>query len=181
MFDSLVEALQRCSGAAKRFVNHEAGHVGQQLRHDPRHHAPDRPRPRLFDLELIFQGGEDALDASAQAAAVPSPKRCFAFGGGFSASAQRIPERPAVLAKEICEPVPAVVRPRPILDGPLPETQTAELATRPQPQAYARPRAALQRSAMTLAGLSTKSQIAPCSDTSRCSRKPRKNCRFDGQ
>ena len=111
MCNSLIKAFQGCSGPPEDLVDDEANHVGQQLRHDPRHHAPDRPRPRLFDLELVFQGSENALDPGAQAA-MPSPKRCFPFGGGFSASAQRIPERPAVFAEETREPISAVVRPR---------------------------------------------------------------------
>ena len=119
MFDSLVEALQGCSGAAKRFVDHEAGHVGEQLRYHARHHTPDRPCPRRLHLELVFQRGGDALDASAQAAAVPGAEGRFSIRGGFSATPQRIPERPAAFTKEAREPVAAVVRPRPKRDAPL--------------------------------------------------------------
>ena len=55
MVKSSIEGFQGRSRASKCFVGDKAQHVGEQLRNDPRRHAPHRPSTGLFDLKLVFQ------------------------------------------------------------------------------------------------------------------------------
>jgi len=104
---SPVKALRCRSGASKELVDQKSNHVGKQLRHDPRHYAPNRPSPRFLHPELILQRTKHAFDASAQAAMSGAEGR-FPFRGGFPASSKGIPKRPTVFPKETREPISAV-------------------------------------------------------------------------
>ncbi|MCS3669191.1 hypothetical protein GGP77_003447, partial [Salinibacter ruber] len=53
---SSIQTFQRRLLSPESLIDSIPGHVGQQLRHNPRHSSPHRPSPRFLHLELVAEG-----------------------------------------------------------------------------------------------------------------------------
>ncbi len=174
---SPVKALQSRSGSPKKFVGQKPNHVGKQLRHHSRSCAPYRPSSRFSHLELILQRTKHTLylcEPAYRNTRLGEPpllqRRPLGFSGVHTRVLHRFCQRDS--RANSCNGPPTASTER--------ASERNEDCRACQSASTASICSATSRSP-TLAGLSTKSRIAPVFDTSRWRRNPRKNCRFQSE